>query len=171
MAKSASPDFARVLNHLRDANHTFPAKDLYHFSDLNKSDLAALEAAWRDVPVERRRNVIADLSEIGEANLEVAFESVFRMALEDEDSEVRATSIRALWEAEDPNLIAPFLDLLAHDPDSNVRAAAASALGRFVYLGEVEEIPAAQTRRVEDALLGVISGPDEPEVRRRALEA
>nr|MBP7694601.1 HEAT repeat domain-containing protein [Anaerolineales bacterium] len=52
-----------------------------------------------------------------------------------------------------------------------VRATAASALGRFVYLGEMEELPAKQARRVEDALLAVIAGPDELEVRRRALEA
>jgi len=52
-----------------------------------------------------------------------------------------------------------------------VRAAAASALGRYVYLGELEELPAAQVRRVEAVLLDVIHGDDELEVRRRALEA
>src|SRR5690606_4713598 len=74
-------------------------------------------------------------------------------------------------ESEDAALIAPFIDFLQHDPDPLVRAAAASALGRFVYLGELEELSEAHKRRVEDALLAVIGGGDDLEVRRRALEA
>ena len=67
--------------------------------------------------------------------------------------------------------MAPFIDYMLHDPDPLVRAAAASGLGRYVYLGEMEELPAAQVKRVEDNLLAVINGDDELEVRRRALEA
>jgi regulator of sigma E protease len=144
---------------------------LYLFSDLGRDDLAALEAAWPEAPVERRRSIMHDLGEIAEANFEVLFDPVFRLGLEDEDAEVRATAVANLWESEAPELIAPLLDLMLHDPALAVRTAAASALGRFVYLGEVEELPAAQARRVEDALLGVIGGDDDLEVRRRALEA
>jgi HEAT repeat protein len=165
-----SPDFARVLEHLRDTAQPFPPTDLYLFSGLDRKDLAALEAAWPQVEVERRRSVIQDLGEISEANYEVSFDEVYRIALEDEDAEVRATAIHNLWESEAPDLMAPFLDRLQHDPDVNVRAAAASALGRYIYLGEVEEIPAAQAKRVEEALLATIKGNDDLEVRRRALE-
>lgn len=171
MAASTERDFSQILKHLHDTHQPFPAAELYHFSDLNKKDSAALEAAWPDVPVERRRGLVQDLGEISEANFEVTFEAVFRLGLEDEDAEVRATSIRSLWEVEEPDLIAPLIDFLQHDPDANVRAAAASALGRFVYLGELEEIPPAQAHRVEDELLASIRGPDDLEVRRRALEA
>lgn len=167
----ASPDFAPVLDRLKDPDHAFPPADLYRFSDLGRQDLTALEAAWPEAPVERRRAILQDLGEIGEANLEVQFEAVFRLALEDEDAEVRAAAVANLWESEAPDLMAPFLDLLQHDPDPAVRAAAASALGRYVYLGEVEELPEGYLRRVEDALLAVIHGPDDLDVRRRALEA
>ncbi|MCS6909952.1 MAG: HEAT repeat domain-containing protein [Anaerolineales bacterium] len=168
---AASPDFALVLEQLRDDTHTLPARALYQFSDLSKQDLVALEATWPHVSVERRRSVIHDLGEIAEANFEVRFDQVFRMALEDEDAEVRAAAIMNLWEEEAPDLIAPFLDLMQKDPGVKVRAAAASALGRFVYLGEIEEIPEKQLRRIEDALLATITGNDDLEVRRRALEA
>ncbi|MCC7358218.1 MAG: HEAT repeat domain-containing protein [Anaerolineales bacterium] len=167
----ATPEFSRVLARLRDAEHPVSMSSLYQLSDLAGADLEALEGAWAELPVERRRNILADLNEIGEANFEVTFESIFRLALEDEDAEVRATAIRALWETEDATLIAPLLQFLAHDPDVQVRAAAGSGLGRFVYLGEVEELPTAQARRVEEALLNVVGGADALEVRRRALEA
>jgi HEAT repeat protein len=166
-----SAEFAQLLDRLKDPDRPFPPADLYHLSDLDRTDLAALEAAWPEAPVERRRAILADLGEIGEANLEVQFEAVFRLALEDDDPDVRATAVANLWESEAPNLIAPFLDLMTTDPDARVRAAAASALGRYVYLGEVEELPANHARRVEEALLAVIHGGDELEVRRRALEA
>jgi HEAT repeat protein len=164
-------EFARVLEHLQDTSQSLPAADLYYFSDLAGQDLEALEAAWPEVPVERRRGLMQDLDDLSEANFEVTFESVFRLGLEDEDAEVRTAAIDGLWESESPDLIAPLLDALQNDPAPEVRAAAASALGRFVYLGETDEIPARQARRVEDAVLAVAQGEDAPEVRRRALEA
>jgi len=166
-----TPEFSLVLERLRDLEQPVAMANLYHLSDLAGADLAALERTWAELPTERRQNILQDLNEIGEANFEVTFEAVFRLGLDDEDPEVRATAIRALWESEDPTLIAPLIDFLNTDVDVHVRAAAASALGRFVYLGEVEELPAAQARRVEEALLAVIGGTEALEVQRRALEA
>jgi HEAT repeat protein len=166
-----TPNFAQVLAHLRDQTQPFPATELYLFSDLGRNDVAALEAAWPDVPLERRRNLLQDLGEIGEANYEVRFDPVFELALDDEDEAVRALAINNLWESEAPRLMAPFIDLLQNDPSPLVRAAAASALGRFVYLGAVEEITPTQLRRVEEALLAAIAQAPDLEVRRRALEA
>jgi HEAT repeat protein len=167
----ATQAFTTVLGHLRDTGQPFPAIDLFHFSSLSKNNLAALEDVWPELPVERRRGVMHDLNELGEANFEVAFEDVYRMGLEDEDAEVRATAINGLWESEEFDLIAPFIDFLQHDPDAGVRAAAASALGRFVYLGEIEELPEPQFHRIEDVLLATVQGNDDFDVRRRALEA
>jgi HEAT repeat protein len=170
--KKTEPEtFSRVLEALRNVDQLFPPALLYHFSSLQGPDLAALEAAWPGVEVERRRSILIDLHEIGEANFEVSFDAVFRLALEDADPEVRATAIRGLWEAEELDLVAPMMDLMQHDPAPTVRAAAASALGRYIYLGEVDDIPALMKQRIEDALLAVIRGPDLLEVRRRALEA
>ena len=166
-----TPEFANALELLRDASRPFPPKALYHFSSLSEDSLAALEAVWPEVDPERRRNILEDLDELSEANFEVSFEAVFRMGLEDEAGPARAAAIHGLWETEEPDLIPRFMDFMQHDPTPEVRAAAASALGRFVYLGEIEEIPAPQARRIEEALLAVIHGPDDLEVRRRALEA
>jgi HEAT repeat protein len=166
-----SPEFAQVLAHLKDAGQTLPALDLYALSNLGQQEIEALEEAWPGVLAERRVNLLHDLAEVGEANHEVNFDAVFRLALEDETAEARTTAIKGLWEAEDAALIAPFLEILQRDADVTTRAAAASALGRYVYLGEVEEISAKHLKRVEDALLATINGTDDLEVRRRALEA
>ncbi len=168
---STDEAFEVVLGRLRDTSQPVPSASLYHLSDLSRTDQEALEAVWPELSVERRQAIVQDLQEISEANFEVSFDSVFRMALDDESPEVRAVAIRALWESEDPTLMAPFINFMQNDLDPMVRAAAASALGRFVYLGELEELPAAQTQRVEEALLAVIDGDDVLEVRRRALEA
>ncbi len=57
------------------------------------------------------------------------------------------------------------------DEDFEVRAAAANALGLFVYLGELEKIPAELHHRIEDNLLKVVSSAKETVLRRRALES
>jgi HEAT repeat protein len=57
------------------------------------------------------------------------------------------------------------------DPDAEVRAAAANALGLFVYQGELEKIPAELHHQIEDALLKVLGSSKDVLVRRRALES
>ncbi len=168
---SSNETFTSVLARLSDTSQPVPMASLYHLSDLSKTDQAAFETLWPEFSTERRQAIVQNLQEISEANFEVSFDEIFRLALEDESAEVRAVAIRALWESEDPTFMAPFIDFMLHDPDPVVRAAAASALGRYVYLGEIEELPAAQSQRVEDNLLAVLLGDDELQVRRRALEA
>ncbi len=169
--KPRPKDFKQVLDELAAADVPFSPLNLYLFSDLDRKDLERLEAVWPDVPVERRRQLLEDLGELAEANFEVTFEAVSRMAMEDLDGLVRARAISNLWEVDNPDLIAPLLHSLAEDPVTEVRAAAASTLGNYVYLNELEELPPSQGKRVEDALLVTAAGDDEPIVRRRAIEA
>jgi hypothetical protein len=113
-----------------------------------------------------------ELVEIGEANFEVYFDPVFLLGLGDEDAEVRTSAINGLWENEDPSLIGPLVHLLRTDEAVGVRAAAATALGRFVYLGAVEDIDQHQALLAEEALLDTIHrGAEDIEVRRRAVES
>ena len=164
-------EFAGVLAELGDASRPVPVSTLYRLSRLDADDLAALEAAWPGLDPERRLNLVERLNEIEEANFEAAFEPIFRLALDDAAGPVRAAAIRAMWESEDSRLVPQLLHFLRQDPAPEVRAAAASSLGGFVYLGEMEELPAVAAKRIVDALLAVIGGGDEVDVRRRALEA
>ena len=52
-----------------------------------------------------------------------------------------------------------------------LRAAAANALGLFIYQGELEKIPAQLHHQIEDDLLKVATSAKETLVRRRALES
>jgi HEAT repeat protein len=77
-----------------------------------------------------------------------------------------------LWENEDPALITALLHLLQTDETPVVRAAAATALGRFIYLSEVEEIDPHYTAPATKALRETIHQPaEDTEVRRRAVES
>lgn len=166
-----TPAFAKTLALLLDADQPFPPRALYQFSSLAADDLAALKSTWPQVDATRRCNLVEDLDELNEANFEVDFEAVFLLGLGDESAPVRAAAIRSLWESESPGLMSRFMDLMEHDPAEEVRAAAAAALGRYVYLGEMEKIPVSKGRRVQAALLAVVQSQQALEVRRRALEA
>ncbi len=93
------------------------------------------------------------------------------LRLTDPDAEVRTRAICLLDEFEDIKLISSFIKILKDDTDVETRAEAATALGKFVELGELEEIPEQARRQVEDALLEKANSEDQLLVRRNALEA
>jgi hypothetical protein len=84
---------------------------------------------------------------------------------------VRVAAVAGLWESEDAELIPTFIHMMTHDRATGVRAEAAKNLGRYVYLGECGDLLATRARRVEEALLRVIAGGDDLDVRRRAIES
>jgi HEAT repeat protein len=169
-AKSQVP-FKQIIAELLDQTRPFSPKHLHRFSDLNPADLASLHIAWPAVNVERRVLLLQDLEELADADTLVAFDELARLALDDPDARVRAIAIRLLWENEDPQQIPLFIHLMEKDPDETVRAGAATGLGLFVYLGELEALPAEKLRKVEAALLKVYQSADKPVVRQRALES
>jgi HEAT repeat protein len=84
---------------------------------------------------------------------------------------VRTRAIRLLDETTDVKLVPIFIKMLTTDEDVETRAEAATALGKYVQLGELEEIPAQTQRKVEDALLERANSEDQLQVRRNALES
>ena len=61
---SDNESFAAVLTRLRNTSQPVPMATLYHLSDLNKADLAALEALWPELSTERRQSIVQNLQEI-----------------------------------------------------------------------------------------------------------
>jgi HEAT repeat protein len=165
-------EFEELLKRIRDSQTSLSISNLYGLSDLARAETQLLQDVWPFIDVGRRRWIVQSLVDIAEASFEVDFNPIFRLCLNDEDEIVRSRAIEGLWEDEDLSLAGLLVRLLRDDPSESVRVAAATSLGRFVLLGELEKIEAAPAMMVEDALLGAIYDPYEAlEVRRRAVES
>jgi len=145
---------------------------LTDLSGLNPAELEQLEQAWPTIEAKRRGQIIYRLVELAEDNFELDFDDIFKGRLKDEDAGVRIKAIEGLWENEEASLIDPLIDLLEKDSSEEVQAAAATALGKFALLAELEKLRPNHRDRVSRSLLAVIEDQVKPvEVKRRALEA
>ena len=160
-----------VIEALLDESTPFRPRYLNRLSDLEPEDTALLTDAWPKVSLRRREALLEDLEEIHMADDLLCFEAVARFALKDKDPSVRLRAIRILREYELVDILPTFIEMTEKDPDRDVRAGAASALGMYIYMGEVEDISGAKLKRVEECLLGVVSSQQPTQVRRSALEA
>jgi HEAT repeat protein len=165
-------DPQRAITHVCDESAPLSPSRLYLLSHLSESELALLAQHWAAIDVARRRLIMSDLIEIAEANFTVDFSGIFRLALSDKDAEVRAHAVDGLWEDRSPALVVTLLELLSSDPSILVRAAAATGLGRYVLMAELDELEEELGQRIVEALWKVIEDPSEAlEPRRRAIEA
>jgi hypothetical protein len=161
--------FQHVLDSLR--NEQEPFIHFYRVSNLDGVDRNLWAKTWPTLPTARRRKLVEELEEAAADDTLLSYEPIARIGLGDPDPEVRLTSIRMLWGEESPGLEAVLLKMQEDDLDERVRAAATSALGYFVFEGELDEIPVATLKVIEEQLLRTYHGQDTPLVRRKALEA
>lgn len=168
MAKS----FDDILNELVDLDKPLAAETIYRLSDLAGDDLKALSARWGGIDAERRKTLIERLTEISETNFELDFAAVTRLALTDLNDEVREAAIEATWADESIDMATRLIAMASGDISSGVRAAAVSALGNFILLGELGKLDPMVARRAENIALKLYNDQNEDiNVRRRALEA
>lgn len=162
--------FETLLPQLQD-EAPVSAVDLSALSGLRGDDRTRFLDVWRGLSIQRRRNVVDRLAEMIEDNVELDFTAIFLTGLVDDDVQVRADSIKALWEYEGADLVAILLRLLK-DPEAIVRAEAALGLGRFLLRAELLEETSRRVEEIEEALREVIRSEDEiVEVRGRAIES
>jgi hypothetical protein len=168
---SATFDFSEVKEALLNDQKPFPTGLIYFFSDISQEDLIKAVEVWPKVNVQRRRALFEDMEDLAEADTLLFFDHFAQSCLDDEDPAVRATAIRLLWQSQDEKLVPLLLKHLLEDPEATVRAAAATGLGMFVYLGELEEIRQSTYEDLLQHLIKVQLGSDDKLVRRRTLEA
>lgn len=169
--KQPEISFDEVIAALRDESNPFPARYLYRLSGLEGEELGLLTRIWPDLSAPRRLGLLEDLEMLAESNTVLFFDSVNRVALGDEDARIRLTAVRSLWPSEQPALVPKLFELLDQDENNDVRAQAAAALGRFVYLGEVGKIPEVTLKKIEERLMDAVSSDEDELVQRRALES
>ena len=163
--------FQQVLEALFDEKKPFHPRYLFHFSDLEEDELRGLEETWPRVSVRRRIAILDDIEELGKTNLTLSFEEFCLFAIGDSDAYVRELVVRTLGEYENDDLIQLFESLLINDPNAEVRAAAATALGKYVCLGEIEDLPENTLNQLVEHLLQVYASNEAVLVQRRALES
>lgn len=163
-------DFSELIKALLDNSKPFAPRYLYRLSGLESNEAEQFYSTWPKVDVARRRALLEDLENLEETNTLVSFKRVFENALDDDDAQVRISAIRSLWEHDDSALITKFLDLLENDPDPSVQAQAASGLGKYVWLGELDEISSRSLNKIIDKLLAVMADMENPPaIRSQAL--
>jgi HEAT repeat protein len=171
MSETPEIPFESLIDALLDEETPFNPRYLYRLSDLDTEDLNQFLETWPRLPLWRRQALLEDLEELGSADLLLSFESIGRNVVADENPFVRRLAVQILWEFDSFDLIPIFLQLLQSDPDPGVRAAAASGLGQFVYLGELDHLPREKSSELEDCLLETIRKDRSDLVRSRALES
>jgi HEAT repeat protein len=160
-----------LLPKLENNEAPLSVKELSDLSAIGRADHEQFLDVWRRLSIQRRRTIIDRLADVAEDNAELDFTRVFLAGLLDDDVQVRAQSIKALWEYEGRDLPQMLLRLLA-DPEAIVRSEAALGLGRILLRAELSETGDPHSDEIESALRGTIDDPAElAEVRGRALEA
>lgn len=162
---------SKTLDFLHDETSILAEVDFTALSDLNQEGVRHFQHTWDQLSSNRREDLIRRLGEIAQERIELDFEAINRFALSDSIAAIRQMAIENLWECEEPELAKSFIESLSSDPDPGVRSAAASALGKFIYLGELERISPDLLRKSEDTLLTSVREDLSPVVRDRALES
>jgi len=172
MEPAMPPPVEETIAKLSNPDKQLQNSWLADLSSLNSAELKLFERAWETIEPKRRRQIMYRLVGLAEDNFEFDFDSIFKGRLKDQDAEVRSKAIEGLWESEEASLIDPLIDLLEQDNSEKVQAAAATALGKFALLAELEKLRPSHKAKISRSLLAVINDKSKPvEVKRRALEA
>jgi HEAT repeat protein len=169
--KTSNPQLNAVLTALLDNSQLFPENLLPFFSDIYPDDLEEVKKIWSKIALERRISILADLEDMMEADMMLSCDGLAKFALNDDFPEVRGNAITLLWECDDPKLAPRFVEMLKNDESELVQTAAAAALGKFVLLGELDEIPSSATVRTIKALVGKLRSKPTKEIHQEILKS
>lgn len=164
-------DFNELISALLNNDEVFSPRYLFRFSDLNLKEFDLFKNTWPKVSEIRRKSLLEDLEDLSESNTLMIFENIFEFAMKDENSVIRQTAIRALWEHDDKSLIPKLIDRLENDPEEIVRCQAATGLGNFVYLGELGKLQQSNLDVIVNKLFELINSDADRRIQMRALES
>lgn len=145
---------------------------LARFSDLSREGIRIFAREWAELPETARVDVVRRLDELSEERVELNFGRALRVALEDPSPVVRQLAIAALWEEESGDFRERLRVMLKDDASPDVRAEAASALGRYAQRASVASHPGEVGLSLRDDLVRAVSSEASSYAeQRRALES
>lgn len=170
------PKFDDVLLQLQsegqDSESIISPEILYGLSDITPEEVQGFKGVWTGLSSPYKHKLLAALTEASEADFELIYRNIAFIGIKDESSLVRAAAIDLMWEDETTETMQLLLNIIEQDESPNVRARALVALGKFILLGEYEEIPASLAVEAQELAIRLHKSTAQPlEVRRRALEA
>jgi len=171
--RDSKPSFEEALEELKSDSDSLPSPALVlGLSGLSPEQMTELRPVWKKLSPNYRRILMQMLVDASEASFELDYEYIARENLYAEQAEVRQAAIELLWESESPSLMREFLKIAQQDTVASVRAEAIKGLGRFVLLGEMEEIEQKDARLLQNFLSELTKDPREDlNVRRFAVES
>jgi HEAT repeat protein len=164
-------NFNQVIDALLDDDADFPVLFMMSLSDILPTNLAMLKKAWVLISPARKAFLMENIEVIHESEITSNFEDIAELALEDANSAVRISGLRLFWDYENSRLIKKIIDMMENDPDVGVRSQAASTLGKYMYLAEIEMIGIEYQHIIDKALIKVLRSNENELVRQKALEA
>lgn len=152
--------FSTVLSALEDDTRVFPVKYIGRFSDLSQANLDAAMEVWPRLSQARKHLLLKRMVEVFDEDTVVSFDALAVRLLDDPDGQVRVYALHLLSETSDTRLLPRLIQMTASDPEPASRAAAAALLGRFVEMGELDEMSAGDLKRVTDCLFTAATDTD-----------
>ena len=170
------PDFEEILSVLQEeaeANDVVKNRVIFYgLSDLTSEQHNQLEPVWMSLPTSYKHKILEAFTRASEVDFELSYRHVALLGLKDESTLVRAAAVDLLWEDESLDTMRLLINLVRNDDTPSVKARALVGLGKFILLGEYEEISELIALEAQQLALDIHTDRQQPlEVRRRALEA
>ena len=144
----------------------------YGLSDISEEQVKQLEPVWHDLPTSYKHKMLVAFTDASESDFDLSYHKVAFLGLEDESELIRSASVDLLWDNESVETMRLLLNLIQQDESPSVKARALVGLGKFILLGEYEEIPELIAYEAQQLAYDLHTDPKQTlEVRRRALEA
>lgn len=123
------------------------------------------------LPTEEKLKLLVEIEEMGDWR--GLYEDMYVTLFDDGDVRVRRIAVSAFWDFPDEVYIESLFRKSIEDADTEVRAEACGALGRYIYEGFVTgELKPKYYKRVRDFLCNLVKNASLPTgVRRGALES
>ena len=156
---------------LLDEHKPFDLQFLQFFSDISYDDLKKVKKVWSKVTQQRKVSLLQELENLMRIDTLISCDDFGVFALDDEDPVIKSQAINLLWECVDQNLATRFMSLLLEDKDPALSASAASGLGKFVLLGELDEIPQDLSKKIQNTLVEKYLSSSDQQLKQSILES